>query len=301
MIKRIILVTLFACTLFSGCEKKTMIVSRDSSSGTTAAAHPGITRIISVAPSITEIIAGLGLADSLVAVDKYSRDVEGVQKDLPEIDFFYPDIEAIASLKPDIIIISGVNVGGSAESPYQFFQRLGIKVVEIPTSSSIEEIYRDILTIAKALNVTEKGEDLVNNMQAQIETIASRVRLETSGSATGKKTVYFEITPAPYIVSFGSGTYLNELLEITGMQNIFAAEESWFTPGAEAVVSANPDLIFILGGVSDITEIKSRPGFQHITAVTHNKIYVIDANHASRPSQNIVKTLEEIFRAEYND
>ena len=275
----------------TGCRWNTNQSSAKESEET---GNSGITRIISTAPSITEIIAGLGLANSLVAVDKYSRDVEGVQNDLPEIDFFYPDIEAITGLKPDIIIVSEVNTGGSTDSPYQFFGRLGIKVVEIPTSSSIEEIYRDILTIAKTLNVTEKGEELVSGMKAAIEKTAARVR-ETNGSAAGKKTVYFEITPAPNMVSFGRGTYLNELIEITGMHNIFAAEERWFTPGAEAIISANPDLIFILDGISDNTEIKSRPGFQHITAVKHNKIYVIDANHASRPSQNIVKALESMY------
>ena len=262
-----------------------------------------ITRIISAAPSITEIIAGLGLAGKLVAVDKYSKDVEGVKADLPEIDFFNPDIEAIAGMKPDIIISGEINTNGREAAPYRFFTQLGVHVVEIPTSNSINDIYHDIMTIAQSLGVAEKGEELVREMRGQIEIIASRVRSKTNAanSASETKTVYFEIAPAPNTVSFGRETYLNELIEIIGAQNIFAAEKRWFTPGPEAVISANPDIIFILSGISNSEEVKNRPGFRYVNAVRQNNVYVIDANRASRPSQNIALALEEMYKAVWGE
>jgi len=292
-----IILTFLLLIAWTGCSRNTnQSVTKES--GETG--NKAINRIISAAPSITEIIAGLGLAGKLIATDKYSRDLEEVRKDLPEIDFFYPDIEAITGLKPDIIIMSEINTNGSANTPYEFLQSLGISVIEIPTSNSIAEIYRDILTIAEALGVTEKGEAMVREMKEQIEKTAADVAGNNVNNGTnGKITVYFEITPAPNMVSFGRGTYLNELIEIIGAENIFAAENRWFAPGPEAIISANPGLIFILNDVSDITEIKNRPGFRNLDAVKHNKIFIIDANHASRPSQNIVLTLEEMYRAVY--
>ncbi|MDR0474332.1 MAG: ABC transporter substrate-binding protein, partial [Treponema sp.] len=83
--------------LLTACSEKTIPLSMNSSGYL-----PQVNRIISAAPSITEIIIGLELAGNLIAVDKYSLNIEGVRKELPEIDFFYPDIEAIANLKPDI-------------------------------------------------------------------------------------------------------------------------------------------------------------------------------------------------------
>ncbi|MDR2701543.1 MAG: ABC transporter substrate-binding protein [Spirochaetaceae bacterium] len=266
---------------------------------------PGINRIISAAPSYTEIIAGLGLADRLIAVDKYSRDIEGVRADLPEIDFFYPDIEAIAELQPDIIISGEINTNGSADTPFNFFRRINITVLELSTCNSIAEIYRDIAAIANALGAGERGEALIFEMKTQIEAIAANAQnIARSTGANRVTSVYFEIAPAPNMISFGGNTYLNEMIEITGARNIFAGEKRWFTPGAEAIISANPDVIFILSGNAAetefaVAELKNRPGFTALNAVRQNRIYPIDANSASRSSQNITAALEEMCRAMY--
>jgi len=266
---------------------------------------PEITRIISAAPSYTEIIAGLGLADKLIAIDKYSRDVEGVRADLPEIDFFNPDIEAVSALKPDIIISGEINTNGSADTPYKFLRRMGITVLELPTCNSIAEIYRDIANIAQALGVSEKGEALILDMKKQIETIAASTRSAARTAENGANhvtSVYFEIAPAPNMVSFGGNTYLNEMIEIIGGRNVFADEKRWFTPGPETIINANPDVIFILFGEIAtaqfaVAEIKSRPGFSALNAVRQNRVYPIDENRASRSSQNITAALEEMYRA----
>ena len=287
-------IPIFLFLLFSCSEKNT--AGSEQNNHALAA-----NRIISAAPSITEIIAGLGFADNLVATDRYSRGLEGVRNDLPEIDFFYPDIEAIASLKPDIIIFSEINTNGTANTGFDFFQRLGITMIQIPTSGSIADIYRDITRIADALGVPERGMELVLQMQSTIAKVSQRIAQWNTGhhgaSQASKPSVYFEITPAPYIVSFGRGTYLNELIETTGAQNIFSGEKRWFTPGAEAIISANPDVIFIMEGISNMEEIKNRPGFHSINAVQQNKIFAINADYASRPSQNIVLALEEMYNA----
>jgi len=304
MNRRSLLVIITIALLF-GCTGKTTPINSEIDNDISGAAQPGFNRIISAAPAYTEIIVGLDLADKLIAVDKYSRDLEGLKKDLPEVDFFYPDIEAIADLKPDIIIMGEINTNGNADTAYQFFRRLGIEVMQVPTSNSIAEIYSDITTIAKTLGVPERGEELVRRMKEHIETIAAKAR-ENNKNVSGEKsasgkTVYFEITPAPNMVSFGRGTYLNELIEITGTRNIFADEKRWFTPGAETIINANPDLIIILSGISDAEEIKNRPGFRQLNAVRYNRIFSIDADHASRPSQNIVLALEEMYNAVWQE
>jgi iron complex transport system substrate-binding protein len=168
---------------------------------------------------------------------------------------------------------------------------MGIKVVDIPASVSIEGIYSDIILIAEVLGVRERGEAIINNMTEEIERIAASTK-----EAPEKKTVYFEISGPPYLYSFGSGNYLNEMIEIAGGRNIFEDQNSWFSPSAEEIIMRNPDIIFtmIYPGDDPVEEIKSRSAFESITAIKENRVYAIDSDSASRPTQNILPALRQM-------
>jgi iron complex transport system substrate-binding protein len=257
-----------------------------------------INRIISTAPSNTEIIIGLGLADRIIATDKYSMEIEGLDRGVTEIDFFYPDPEAIIGLAPDIIITSEHNVYGAGDDPFRLLKEMGIVVVYLPTSNSIAGIYRDIETIAGTLGAVEKGNELIQNMKEQIDSITA-----IGSSITVKKSVYMEISPAPNMVSMGRETFLGEMIELIGAQNVFADKSGWIAPGAEAVLERNPDVILTNVNFIDdpIGEIKGRDGFNTIKAVRDNAVYAIDADSSSRPSQHIIPALEQMARAVYPD
>jgi iron complex transport system substrate-binding protein len=250
-------------------------------------------RIISAAPSNTEILIGLGLGDRLIAVDPYSGDIPGVPSGLPLIDFFYPDIEAVIGLAPDLILVNEINSYGVADNPFKLLGDLGIKVVDVPTSVNIQGIYDDIIMIAEVFGVKEGGEALVVSMREDIQRIAA------ASATSQKKRVYFEVSPAPYIYSLGQGTYLNEMIEIAGGINIFAEQRGWFSPSEEEIILRDPEIIFtfVYPGEDPVMEIKSRSSFGSISAVRLNQVYAIDADSASRPSQNIVKALREMARA----
>lgn len=90
------------------------------------------------------------------------------------------------------------------------------------------------------------------------------------------------------------------MIEIVGAKNIFANENSWISPSPEAVVKANPDVILTNEPTSNsINNIKTREGFQEVTAVKNNNVFAIDNNSSSRPSQNILKALKQIAKAIY--
>jgi iron complex transport system substrate-binding protein len=93
---------LFLILIFSGCSKADQKETITDRAGTTISGK--WEKIISTAPSNTEILIGLGLADKLIAADRYSADLEGIAKNILLIDFAYPDAEAIIGLDPDIII-----------------------------------------------------------------------------------------------------------------------------------------------------------------------------------------------------
>ena len=255
-----------------------------------------IEKIISTAPSNTEIIADLGFADKLVAVDKYSENIEGVSKDVTKIDFSNPDSEAIIGLEPDLIIASGHNKTGSGEDPFKLVSESGIPVVYLPSSDSIGGIYKDIEFISNILDVKDKGNELVSDMKRQIDDIS-----KVGATIEDKKSVYFEISPAPNLYTFGEGTFLNEMIEIIGAKNVFVDEKSWLSPSGEAVINKNPDVILTNVNYIDnpVDEIKNRDGFENITAVKNGDIYQIDTDSSSRPSNHIILALKQMAKAVY--
>ncbi len=253
-----------------------------------------INTIISTAPSNTEILVGLGLSDKLVAIDKYSTDIEGINKDLPKIDFKNPDAETIVALKPDIIIASGHNKTGN-QDPFAAVKEAGIEVVYIPTSSSIEDLYKDIDFISKITGTESKGDEMITNMKNEINSIK-----KIGDSIVDKKNVYFEIGSTSALYSFGNNTFLNEMIEIAGGKNIFANENSWISPSAETIVKANPDVILTNEPTDNAVDaIKTREFFKDVKAVKENNVFAIDNNSSSRPSQNIIKALKQIAKAIY--
>ena len=281
--------------VLSGCSSQTdrMVTDRE---GTEVNIPTKIEKIISTAPSNTEVLMALGLGDKLVAIDKYSTDIEGINTELPQIDFLNPDAETIIGLEPDIVIASGHNKTGSVEDPFKAISEAGIPVVYIPSSDSIDGIYKDIEFIADVVNERSKGKEIVDDMKAQVEEIKA-----IGDTITDKKSVYFEISPAPYLSSFGKSTFLNEMIEIIGAKNIFENEEGWISPTAEAIIDANPDVIITNAGYMEnpTEEIKSRDAWENINAIKNNEVYLVDQNASSRPSQNVIKALEQMAKAVY--
>ena len=288
-----------AMMIFVGCSNKpTTMQDRE---GNEFNVPKEVNTIISTAPSNTEVLVALGLADKLVAVDKYSADVEGISEELPKIDFRNPDAEAIIALNPDIVIASGHNKVGD-EDPFALIKEAGIPVAYIPSSYSIDGIYEDIEFIVNLTNTEKKGKELVDSMKKEVEKIKA-----IGDKITDKKNVYFEIGAGSGLYTFGNGTFLNELIETVGATNIFADENSWITVTPEAVIDANPDVILVNtpgtneAGLTAIEDVESRDGWDTITAVQNGDVYSIDNNASSRPSQNVIKALKEIARAIYPD
>ena len=279
----------------SGCndDKSKEIIDR---SGRTVTINGPINRIVSTAPSNTEIIADLGMAHTLVAIDRHSANVTGIPDGLVQLDFFYPDAEVIINLNPDIIIASGHNPTGSGEDPFRLLREAGIPSVYIPMSKSIDDIYRDIAFIAELLGERGKGDELILSMKAQIAGITNYVPF-----IENKKSVYFEISAAPDMMTFGKDSYINDMITIIGARNIFGNENWLVSPGAESIIDRNPDVILTNAGFIDdpVGEVTRRLGFDHINAVINNRVYMIDPDSSMRPSARIIKSLRQMARSVY--
>lgn len=263
--------------------------------GNTITVPSEINTVVSAAPSITEILTGLGLGGRIIAADIYSADVVGMAPEKCTLDFYNLNIEQLIAMAPDVIIINGISDTGTSD-PYAELKAAGVNVIYIPSAASIADIKADIQFLADYMGVSENGRVLTDSIDAAVSDVSARV----SGAA-GKKKVYMEIGAAPYLYTCGSGTYLNEIISLCGGENIYAGESGWISNSEETVIAGNPDVIITNVNYDgyDFNEIRSRAGWNTIKAVADGAVYQVGANETSRASQNVVYGIYQIARAIY--
>lgn len=256
-----------------------------------------VERIVSMAPSTTEILIDLGVADKIIAADTNTQKDGLLKQNIPYFDMMKPDAEKLIALKPDVVFISGMS-NAKGNTPFSPLIDAGICVVNIPSSSSIEAIYLDIAYIAAVVKQEGNGAKIIANMKKEIEAVRKK---GASIAKDKKKTVYFEIGAAPYMYSLGTGTFINEMIEIIGAQNILADQKSWVSVSDEMVLAKDPDVILTNVNYipNPIDEIMARSGWASLKAVKSKKVFGIDTNSSSRPNHNIIKALKEMAKAVY--
>ena len=251
-------------------------------------------RIVVIAPSALEIIAGLDAMDRVVEVDSFSvesgdplaKGFEGVG------DSYGLNIEKIAGLKPDLLI----SLTGGSEEDYQKISELGIEVYRVININGIEGIYDEIKNISKLIGLEDRGEKLVNELKEEVEKIYSKVK---DLDDVDKPGVFYEMWNDP-LMSAGIDTFISDLIEKSGGINILAEDNltGWPEYSVETLIERNPDIIIApLSLAPDPSVIINDPRFSSITAVIEGKVYTVPDNPVSRPSQNSIKALQMFSKA----
>ena len=251
--------------------------------------------VVVLAPSIAETLVALGCGDLIVGYDAQSVGLAGLPADVPTFDMMQPDMEQLAALKPDVLFVSNMTLYDQS-NPYQQLIDLGVCVLCVPTANSIAAIQEDIAFIAAAMGKTAEGDTLIADMQAELDRIAA-----IGATVTDKKSVYFEIGAAPSMYSFGSGVFLNEMIELIGAENVLADQEGWLAVEAETIVAADPDVILTNVNYIDdpVAEILGRSGWEGMSAVQNEQVFYIDNTASSLSNQNIVKAMDQMAKAVY--
>lgn len=251
-------------------------------------------RIASGSPSVTEILYELGLKDKIIAMDKNSDIKELDDMKIPKVSFYQMNTESIFSLKADLIILSTFNKA-DREDFIEFMKAKGTDVVYISDVKSIKDIYDCIREIGEKTERKSEAENIISKMEKEINEVK-----EISKNIEKKKKVYFEISPFPSMYTFGKDVFMNEMLEIAGVENIFNDKNGWFIPSLEAIAVRNPDIIFTSTyQVEDpIKEIIDRGNWNIIKAVREKRIYPI-SKEAVRPSIRITEVIKKISEISY--
>ena len=246
-------------------------------------------RIVSLSSTGTEMLFAVGAGSQVVSVDEFStRPGEAPRT---ELSGFTPNVEAILSFDPDLVVIS-FDPGELKAA----LDAVGVPSLLLGTASSLEDSYSQLEVIGAATGQIAEAALVVAEMQSAISEIVS-----TSGILPGV-TFYHEVDSTLYSAS--SSSFLGQVYGLLGMENIADAAEDPYGSGfpqlsSEYVVSEDPDLIF-LGDIDfGVTpeSLADRPGWAGMKAVEANAIVGLDSYLASNWGPGVVELLETIAAA----
>jgi iron complex transport system substrate-binding protein len=201
-------------------------------------------RIVSTTPSITELLYALGLGDRVVGVTRFCRyPPEAQQK--PKIgDYINPNLEAIAALRPDLVIIQ--------TNPVRLAEKLAsvrLRSVEV-NQENIEAIYNSIRVIGEATDTGSRAAALIDSIRKGLDEIRTRA------ASLPRIRMMFVVGRSPNrldgLIVAGRASYLNEVIDLAGGQNVFRdAVAAYPAVSLEQVIARRPEIIIDMGDMSD--------------------------------------------------
>lgn len=263
-------------------------------------------RVVSLLPSNTELVAALSATDRLIGVtsnDTYPPEV--VQ--LPKVGDMTINGEAVLLLKPDLVLAS----------PYQedvvaLLRRSGVPVLVVPEAHRLTDIVDALYEVGQAIGAEEKAREV----QAHLTTLLEMYPLQ-EGEQNGAPRVWLEIAPPPELYTAGGDTFLGEAIHRAGGRGLADAQSGWPLWSMEDVLANNPDIIFLLHhGDVDLSAEKAddvsrhapvrqasretmerlakRPGFSQLTALQKGDVYMLDEDIFSRPAPRLIEALPSL-------
>lgn len=248
-------------------------------------------RIISISPTSTEVLFAIGAGDQVVAVDSLSN--YPPEAPVSDLSAFTPSVEALASLDPDLVLLSFDPNGEVIPG----LEALAIPVILHPTAANLSDAYAQWIQVGAATGNLTAAEQVVADTDAAI--VAS---YESVPETAAVSTYYYEIDPTYF--SSTSSTFIGELLAGTMMENIAdpADQDGFGYPQltAEFIVGEDPDFILLADTKccdQSADTVGERPGWDTMTAVQNGQIVELDDDIASRWSPRITELLDAVAAA----
>ena len=254
-------------------------------------------RIISTAPSVTEILYALGLGDRVVGVTTFCHYPPEAMKKTKIGDYVNPNLEVIASLKPDLVIVQ--------TNPVRLGERLHalhLHILEID-QQNIEAIYASIRRVGDVTGVAGNATRLIDSIRGGLDA----VRVNSAGLKATR--VMFVIGRLPNrldgLTVVGNASFLNEVIQIAGGENVFRdAMAAYPRVSLEEVIARSPDVILDMGDMSDtagvtaehkrdVVALWNRVGT--VKAVREHRVFAIASDIYVVPGPRVMDAAREIF------
>jgi len=237
-------------------------------------------RVVSLSPSGTEDLFAVGAGKQVVAVD----DQSDFPKQAPKTNLsgFTPNVEAIASYRPDLVVVS--NDGGLVAS----LEKLGITVLLEPAPDTVAEAYDEIRQLGQATDHAAAATKVVRGIQTKLTALIRSVPKKSRHLK-----VFHELSPDYY--SATSATFIGRIYKLFGFRNIADAADTTHSGypklSGEYILQQDPDIVVLSDSVccaQTARTVAARPGWDQVAAVKHNRVVPVDDSVASRWGPRIV-------------
>jgi len=240
-------------------------------------------RIVSIGPSITEFLFALGAGPRVVGADDFS-DEPAAAKQVEKVGGIKVNFEKVVSLKPDLVLSVKFSDG-----TIEKLASAGLLVLVVDPQSA-GDVARTAILLGRA--VGSDGNAMARDIQKRIDD----VRAKTS-TATTKPRVYHEIDASDptKIFTVGPGSYIHDLIEIAGGQNIAARAASAYPQlSAEEILRSDPEIIVLAAAEYSAKpdQVAARTGWSVISAVKNKRIVTIAPNLINRPGPRVGEAAE---------
>lgn len=250
-------------------------------------------RILSLAPSVTEILFAIGAGDQLVGREDFAYYPEEALA-LPSIGMTYGELnlEAILDLEPDLVLIAPLT------SPEQIdaLKGVGLTLFLLDNPADLNGMYELLRSAATLTGHEDQAETLIASLQDRVAAVESVI-----ASAESNPVVFYELDStdenAPYTT--GPGTFVDALITMAGGVNIAAdLEGAWVQLSSEELIARNPEIILLGDAAWGVTveSVVARPGYDAIDAVSNGQVFPFNDDLASRPGPRLVDGLEEMAK-----
>ena len=246
-----------------------------------------ISRVVSLAPNLTEIVYAVGAGNRLVGDTEYC-DYPAEAKSVAKVgDTMHPSIERIIALRPELVLVS------TASQLEAFTKQLGEQkiAVYITNPQSVDAVLQSITTVGELLGAQNRAAEVVSGLRTRTEAVASALK------SVKPVRVFFQVSGEP-LYTIGRDAYITDLVRRAGGVSVTAD-----VPGAfprfsdEAALAARPDAIVLPTGGSMGTANATVAGpLRNSPAVLNNRVLKIDDDHLARPGPRLVDGLEEMAR-----
>lgn len=242
--------------------------------------------IVSLAPANTEILFAIGAGDRVQGVTSYD-DYPAEVADIAKVgDFAGPNLEVVASLNPDLVLLTS---GVQGEMIQQLEDLGAIAIVIDP--QTVESVMEDIVKIGTAVNENEGAAEVVADMQVRLDAVKS-----DAAELGAPVSAFIEIGQNPLFTA-GPDTLIGQAISLAGGVNV-VKESGYVSYSAEQVIAANPQ-VYLFTSMSGATtqDIAARPGHSSLAAVSGDAVVEIDDNLISRPGPRIIEGVEQLLAA----
>jgi iron complex transport system substrate-binding protein len=254
--------------------------------------HGPAQRVISLAPSNTEILFAIGAGDQVVGRDQLS-DYPEVAKNVTDIGptFEALNTELIVSLEPDLVLAAEINTPEQVKQ----LEDLGLTVYYLNNPLTLEEMYGNLEIVAQLTGHEDETASLIESLKARVTAVDEKI-----APISSRPGVFYELDGTDPAKPFtaGKGTFITQLIDRAGGYNIASELDGYPQISLEQVVAADPAFIILGDARYGVTpeSIAQRPGWENLTAVKNGKVLPFNDDLVSRPGPRLVDALEELAK-----